>query len=249
MKIFRRSSQDDSQVPLQLSLDDSFEYRVKRQRRKTLALHVLADGVVEVRAPGWVPRAEIAAFVESRSEWVVAQRRQVLEKLAQRPRFVSGHEHDYLGQKYPLQVSPGRNPRVAIQDGVLRVELASKPDPGAVERALMRWYRRRAEAVFEERLFASFERFPDWFQDRYTMPELKIRKMRRRWGSCSSRGVITLNVSMIRLPIDCIDYIICHELAHLEVFNHSKAFYRLLAQVVPDWRELEVDIDRLGDLY
>lgn len=249
MKIVARSGAAESGMPLQLSLDDSFEYRVRRQRRKTIALHILPDATVEVRAPGWVPRAEIAAFVESRSDWVLDQRRQVLAALARRPRFAEGHRHPYLGEHYPLQLQQGQRVSVTLRDGVIDMTLPDGNNAEAVERALITWYRRLAGDVFEERLFACFERFPDWFQDKYPMPTLKIRRMRRRWGSCSSRGIITLNLWMIRMPVNCIDYIVCHELCHLEVFNHSRHFYRLLEQVVPDWRSLEALIDAHSDHY
>lgn len=239
---------NERQIPLQLALDDSFDYIVKRQRRKTIALHILADGSVEVRAPKWVPRAELAAFVESRSDWVIEQRRGVLRKLQLRPRFVDGGRHFYLGQQYSLAVTRGGRGRVVLGPDQLHITSARPADADNIQDLLLRWYRRQADRLFEERLFACYERFPDPFQDRFPMPDMKIRRMQRRWGSCSSRGVITLNLWMIKMPVVCIDYIICHELCHLQEFHHGKAFYRLLQQVLPDWKALETSIDQYADL-
>lgn len=244
----RDSASTERQIPLQLALDESFDYVVKRQRRKTIALHILADGGVEVRAPKWVPRAELAAFVEARSDWVVEQRRGVLRKLDQRPRFVDGGKHFYLGQQYPLAVSRGGRGQVVLEPDRLRITAADPADADTIQSLLQRWYRRQAESLFEERLFACYERFPDPFQDRFPMPEVKIRRMQRRWGSCSSRGVITLNLWMIKMPVVCIDYIVCHELCHLQEFHHGKGFYRLLQQVLPDWKALETSIDQYAEL-
>ena len=235
------------QPSLQFRLDDSFEYIVRRQRRKTIALHVLPDASVEVRAPKWVPNRELAAFVEQRADWVVARRREAMQKLAQRPSFIPGQLHYFLGQRYPLSLS--RAPRAVVQweQGVFHVATADPADPAQVERALERWYRQRALGLFEERLFACIESFPAWFQDRYPPPELKIRKMRRRWGSCSSRGVITLNLALVKMPLECIDYVICHELCHLQEFHHGRAFYQLLAQVVPAWKQRESLVELFAD--
>ncbi len=180
-------------------------------------------------------------------EWVVAQRRQALQKLALKPHFGDGGRHLFLGQHYPLAVRCGARAGVYWEDGQVTVTVRDRDDPQQVRRALERWYRRRAAAIYEERLFACFEAFPDWFQDRYPMPALKIRKMRRRWGSCSSRGEITLNLALVQMPVSCIDYVICHELCHLEAFDHGRAFYRLLAGQMPDWRQRETLIEQFAD--
>jgi hypothetical protein len=72
-----------------------------------------------------------------------------------------------------------------------------------------------------------------------TPGRIQFRDMYRKWGSCSSRGNITFNTALCRLPVPLAEYIVCHELVHLIVFNHSKAFKALMTQHMPDWRERE----------
>lgn len=72
--------------------------------------------------------------------------------------------------------------------------------------------------------------------------EVVLKKMKRRWGSCSSARVITLNTQMIKLPKNHIDYIIVHELSHLVHMNHSKAFYSLVAEFIPNYKEIQKEI-------
>lgn len=243
MNLLQRLVQQQEQ---QLSLDETFDYHIKRQRRKTIALHVLADATVEVRAPKRVPKYEIVDFVEQRSDWIVEQRRMALDKLALVPAFHHGQYHYYLGEQYPLHIIEGARAKVSFSDSVIVVTVKDKNSSVQIEKAMDRWYRQEAAAIYEERLFACFEVFPDWFQDKYTMPEITVRKMRRRWGSCSSKGEVTLNLSLIKMPVECIDYVITHELSHLEKFHHGNAFYRLLAHVMPDWRERELLIEELS---
>jgi len=68
--------------------------------------------------------------------------------------------------------------------------------------------------------------------------ELKFRKMKTRWGSCSSRGVITFNTELLKVPKELIDYVVVHELAHLEHMNHSKAFHSLVEIYLSNQKEL-----------
>jgi predicted metal-dependent hydrolase len=230
----------------QYSSHNSFDYIIKRQRRKTIAMHVMPDATVEVRVPKWLPQYVIVDFVQRRSDWVIAKRTELLTKLALKPGYQQDQQHCVLGQNYPLQINQGVRASVVLHENSLLIKVRDPNSSEQIRNALEQWYRKQAVELYEQRLFACFETFPQWFQEKYSIPGLTVRKMRRRWGSCSSKGNITLNLSLIKMPISCIDYVISHELCHLEVFNHSKIFYRLLAAVMPDWRERELLIERLG---
>jgi predicted metal-dependent hydrolase len=106
--------------------------------------------------------------------------------------------------------------------------------PSVVQKLLEAWYRAEAKRIFSSRMAACFPRLAH-LQVAY--PTLSVRRMKARWGSCSSTGNIILNLKLIHLPLECIDYVIVHELCHLKEHNHSKRYYRLLEQILPDWRE------------
>jgi len=227
------------------SVPPFFNYVIKRQRRKSLALHVLVDGSVEVRAPKWLSRTVIISFVEGRVDWVVQQRSERLLKLQSLPVYRDGQSHYFMGQRYRLTLSRG-TAAAGLNAGLLQVTARDPDNPQQVQKSLEKWYRQQAKAVYDERMFACFESFPDWFQDRYPMPPITVRKMRRRWGSCSSSGQVTLNLSLIKMPQECLDYVIVHELCHLHVFHHGAAFYQLLGAVMPSWKEREALVERLA---
>jgi predicted metal-dependent hydrolase len=220
----------------QYSPTQSFGYVVKRQRRKTMALHVMPDASIEVRVPKWVPKREWIKFVEERADWVIEQQQSALAKLEAQPGYFIGQQHPYLGNKYPLHITSATRASAQLIGAVLHVNVRDSGSPEAIERVLEQWYRSKALTVFNERLQYCYSLFPDLFREQYSMPTLTLRKMRRRWGSCSSKGEITLNVHLIKAPLHCIDYVAVHELCHLAVFNHSPAFYRLMTIVMPDWK-------------
>lgn len=215
-------------------MSDDFTYSVKFQRRKTLAMHVLADGSVEVRAPLGFPQGQIVRFVEERADWVLRTRRRQDNRHRWQNAIEPGASLWFLGTPRVFEVHTSKFSAVQVDDATLRLFTADPFNLPAVARQLEAWWREQAAILFRERLALGVLAFPD-----IEPPALRLRKMRRRWGSCSSRGHITLNSELIKLPLTLIDYVIAHELCHLFEFNHSPRFYQRLAEAMPDWRQRE----------
>ncbi len=114
------------------------------------------------------------------------------------------------------------------------VHVRDKNKRSRVKRLLLSWYRCQALEVAGERLETWFPRF-----ERYEIqrPKISIREMRSRWGSCTPGGKLTLNLKLVMVPRQFIDYIIVHELCHVIEQHHSQAFYKLLSRIMPDWEE------------
>lgn len=221
----------------------SIAYRVKRQQRKSLAVHILDDASVEVRAPKWLAETEIEAFVLQRKAWINAQQEKKQQWLEAKPGYTAGQLHPYFGETYPLVIAPAKRRRVDFTGKAIEIALSEPKDELAVQQLLNVWYRQQAQDCFQKRLSFYLPRLPLSTKS----PSLKLRTMKRRWGSCSSRGVITLNTELIKYPIEAIDYVIMHELCHLLEMNHSAAFYRLLENLCPDYKQREALLS--GDAY
>ena len=202
--------------------------------RRTLGIEVHPNLQVLVRAPTDCDPAMIAGKVQQRAPWI-SKRLAEFQQFSPRtpPRqFVSGETHLYLGRQYRLKVCEGTVSSVKLTQGQLIVSTRSKTQPEQVKVTLQRWYRQRAREVFGEVLDACFKPFA---QRGYIHPQLFVKSMHTRWGSLSSSGLITLNSSLIRAPKGCIEYVVVHELCHLEHKNHGPKFYKLLEQLMPDW--------------
>lgn len=200
--------------------------------RRTLAIEVHPDGRVLVRAPVSCPTALIAERVQKRAGWI---NRQLAEFERYSPRtparqFINGESHLYLGRQYRLKLAEGDLASVKLARGQLLVTLPGDPEPERVKALLRRWYLDRARAIFADTLDSSLMHFKGT-----RPPRLIVRAMRSRWGSLSRTGTMTLNVSLVRAPRPCIEYVVAHELCHSRHRDHDARFFKLLGQVMPDW--------------
>lgn len=212
-------------------------YELAYARRKTLAISVEPDLRVTVAAPTGTDLAVIEERLRQRAPWILRQRRDLEQYLPTVPprKFVSGETHRYLGRAYRLRIEERRPESVKVSGGFILINAADKSDPGRVADLLDAWYRRQARRVFRERLREVLPRFVQAGITRE--PELEIRLLHARWGSCSHSGVVTLNLKLIQVQKVYIDYVIAHELCHLVEHNHGKRFHALMDKMMPDWRE------------
>jgi predicted metal-dependent hydrolase len=208
------------------------EYRIRRSpRARRVRVTVDADGSVTVTLPRKAPDRAAADAVQELAPWIARRRRtlaRVAAEVARAPGTVP-----YLGADLALVPQPGRE-RVHRRGDVLLV-------PGGDPRpALERFYRRAARAEIAPRLDAATTRAGS----RYT--GLTIRGQRTRWASCSSDGKMSFNWRLLLAPHEILDYVVEHEVCHLEVMDHSPRFWALLESRVPDWRAHAAWLRRYG---
>lgn len=236
--------------------DEAVSYQVIRKaamadKARKITIKVTPKGEATVTAPMDAERASIHSAVMKRAKWIVAaldefkaQQAYVLPK-----HYVSGEMQFYLGRRYLLKIltSDETLSTVKMQRGKLVVTLKSdtKDKAGMAKTLVRRWYQHRAQQVFYERLSALLPQ-ATWVKG---IPSLRILAMQKQWGSCSAKGNILLNPHLIKAPKECIDYVILHELCHLEEYNHSERFWRLLSTVMPHWREVKSKLDGMAELY
>lgn len=218
-------------------------FSLERRKRKTLAIEVHPDGSVRVKAPLRLPLHQIRERVEQREGWIVKQQRRFAELPPPLPEreYVSGESYCYLGRQVRLMVIAGKLEAVKLRGSTLEVTLADPSETDRVRLLVQRWFRARAEEVFHERLAHCCNQVaPLGIAHPGTFT---VRRMRRRWGSCSADGRILLNTQLVGASLSCIDYVIIHELCHVQQHNHSRAFYALLSAALPDWRERKRKLD------
>ncbi len=223
--------------------DREISFDLHRNGRKRLKIVVTPELAVEVFAPYHATEDQVLSAVYKKAPWISRK----LDKLASYhplptpKQYVSGETLVYLGRQYRLRVDTGKKQPAKLLGRYLNVWVANKSNRQDVQRAVEKWYRERSRQTIGRYLEKC-----QVITHRHDVPEpkLMIRDMKRRWGSCSPAGRITLNLKLVQVPVHCIEYVIMHELCHLKYHNHSKAFYSLLARCQPDWRKRKAALDR-----
>ncbi|MDX2481494.1 MAG: SprT family zinc-dependent metalloprotease [Desulfuromusa sp.] len=231
------------------TLAGPLEYTITNRPRVTRRLHMEIDeqgGLVVVAPRNW-SKAHISATLTqniSRVERFLIRARQ---RQRQPVLYTNGELHFYLGERYPLVVNPGAGLKASVVFGENELRVSTRQcDPESIRLALQGWYLKQARKVFSARMQTVVAR-ADWLDDR-PIP-LKLRRMKRTWGNCSSSGVIKLNTHLIKAPLPILDSVIAHELCHLKEMNHGKKFYALLARLNPNWQQDRALLRSEGNLY
>jgi len=186
----------------------------------------------------------VEPFVREKSRWIerTLRRFREAEEALPAPELEHGGSVPYLGRELLLRVRVERGrvrDHVALRGEVLHVKVG-RPGPDAIREALERWYRRRARMEVAARLDAAVRRSGS----RYST--LTIRSQRTRWASCSSSGAMSFNWRLLLAPEPILDYVVEHEVAHLDLLEHSPRFWRLLESRCPEYREHERWLKRHG---
>lgn len=212
--------------------------RLRRSpRRRGLALQVSEAGEVVINAPLRLAQRDIHGFLHKHSDWISARLQAAREH---RFEWRDGAPLPYLGGHLQLRLLDQPGPARARQDGEF---LLCNATPAQASALVLRWYQRNARALLGERLAHHADRAGR------NPPPLRLSNARTRWGSLSAKGVVSLNWRLLKARPEQIDYVICHELAHFRQRNHSKAFWREVEALFPDWKKVRAELRQNGRLY
>lgn len=216
-------------------------FTLRFRERKTLGITVHPDRSTEVNAPIGSTLEKVEDKVRKRASWILKQQDHFLsfEPRNTTRKYVSGESHYYLGRQYQLLVISSAEETVKLTGAHIEVRTRDKSN---AEQLLNEWYLEKAKKWFEglaQPLVGKFEKY------NVQPSKLEIRKMKHRWGSCSTNGRILLNPELIKAPKACIEYVIIHELCHLVHRDHTKAFFDLQEKEFPEWKKWKNKLENL----
>ncbi|MBA4391083.1 MAG: M48 family peptidase [Syntrophus sp. (in: bacteria)] len=199
-----------------------------------IAVH--PDGAVVVKAPLDTSQEAIQKRLNRRARWI----RKKLDYFQQfKPKtpprqYVGGETHLYLGRQYRLKLVKSPDSGVKLKGAFFYVMTPHPYEAEKIKTLLDEWYTRHAKLILQKRFTTCYESAKGL---KVSSPDILVRMMTKRWGSCSKFGRIVLNTALVRTPLSCIDYVIMHELCHLRIPHHNEKYYRLLAKYMPDWKK------------
>lgn len=213
---------------LPLQLDSSLAIPVRMSRRARQMRLIASVRGVEVVVPEGFSAERLREFVECKRDWI--------DKMAQhygRVKELSGHEDDtiyYLGSKYHYHIVKDRRPSVVISESLTTITF-HVTDRRSYKKEIEHWYREQTMRIILERL-------PHISVGTgLSYNKVSIKKQNSRWASCSKKRNLNFNLLLAAAPVEVIDYIIVHELAHTVEMNHSKKFWKIVHDADPHYIE------------
>lgn len=220
---------------------DDLEFKVIFSGRRSIGISVLPDSSVIIRVPYHTSLKTITRIVTDKYSWVLKHRDYYrnLDNNILNSSYSSGEMHLFRGNRSVLKIEKSVKPFIRFYDDKIELGLVKTDDTAAIKRLLYKGYKDEAFMLFPELLKKVLI---DLENQMFNPSGLVIRTMKRRWGSCSNKGVITLSTELIKFSDLYIEYVIAHELCHLKHHNHGSQYYKLLTEVFPEWKSVRKEL-------
>jgi predicted metal-dependent hydrolase len=205
---------------------------VRRRGRRGVGLRVDENGLT-VSAPLSLPVSRIEALVRESERWVLRKVAEWRTRQVPRVAWRDGERLPLLGEDLVLRLADGSRPGAQCRERELVVTVR-QPGESEVRRTVVGWYKRRAKLALDAGL---------------EPPRFFLSSALSRWGSCNSRREIRLAWRLLKAPPALVDYVICHELAHLRHMNHSSAFWAEVQRLCPDYQRRRAALFATDHLY
>lgn len=225
---------------LKLPNGEKVQYQLERRDRRTIGLKITDNGLV-VHAPKRIFDFQLQKVLKQKAGWIAkkleARRKNYLPPV----NWVNNEVLHFLGHDITLLITANSQNRQPVFDqNNLSISLHKSNDIEAVKRKTIQWYKNQAMQDFSRRLeiFATKLGVPT--------PLLRLSNAKSRWGSCTSKGDLRLNWRLLQAPPHIINYVICHELAHLKEMNHSAKFWAVVGSIFPDYKKAEKELKAIS---
>ena len=219
---------------------ETISYLLERSSRRTIGLKITADGLV-VHAPKRIVAFQLNQVLQEKSNWILSKLQARAANHVGKIEWIHGEQLLYLGNDIQLSVSQNSSKKAIIFDQNTLFIASPQPNTHAlIARKVIQWYKKQAAIDFSRRLEILAAKLG------VATPPLTLSNAQSRWGSCNSRGQVRLSWRLLQAPPHIINYVICHELAHLKQMNHSAKFWAVVEQLFPNYKAAEKELKALS---
>ena len=204
-------------------------YTLVTKQVKNINMRISSKGEVVVSANPFVPMDKIDDFVSSKVSWIVKHQKSMQER--SQKSMIDDKHIVLFGNSLKIRKTTGKYNHVSYDKDTLYVQCREQADP---EKVIRQFLDKLCRDVFLDIATLTFRSLSNYHLE---FPDVKIRDMKRRWGSCTpAKNSITLNRKLIHYPFEFIEYVVLHEFVHFIQPNHSKAFYNIIENYMPDYK-------------
>ncbi|WP_416329533.1 M48 family metallopeptidase [[Clostridium] innocuum] len=204
-------------------------YTLVTKQVKNINMRISSKGEVVVSANPFVPMDKIDDFVSSKVSWIVKHQKSMQER--SQKSMIDDKHIILFGNSLKIRKTTGKYNHVSYDKDTLYVQCREQADP---EKVIWQFLDKLCRDVFLDIATLTFRSLSDYHLE---FPDVKIRDMKSRWGSCTpAKNSITLNRKLIHYPFEFIEYVVLHEFVHFIQPNHSKAFYNIIENYMPDYK-------------
>jgi len=216
--------------------DHPIAYKVVYSRRRSIGISVGPDSGVTVRAPYRTSLKTIESLVISKSSWINKHLKNYKSavRIDNHKVYGDGAMVLFRGKEFQIRIVESKTNTVKQSDNIIEIGLRNISEKEKAGLLVEKWFKVVAEEIFRQKFNEILVRFGNY---NFSPTEFTVRALKRRWGSCSSKGKITISSELVKLDDIYLEYVILHELCHLRHHNHGKEFYKLLSEVFPDWKQ------------
>ena len=220
--------------------DMEIPYSITRTKRKTVGIIVEPDGIVNVRAPVDLETNKIQEAVIKKGNWIVnklKQAQEIKKPVPIKQELVSGEKILLNNRLYRLKINltPKKRTQILFAFRMLQIficeNLTLEERNEEIKKTLIKWYKDKAHSIISERI----KKYEKYLEIKPT--GIKIRDQKIRWGSCTPEGLLIFNWRIVMAPISAIDYVIVHELSHIQDPTHSNKFWSLVESLFPNYKK------------
>ncbi len=230
--------------------DTVIEYSIQYKRNKrNVTIYIDPSDGVKIFAPAGIHQHQLNSILHKKSPWIIKKQNEINEIKKQSPpkEFRSGEKFPYLGRHFRLEILQGgstHHARLKFRQGMFTATIpgtfSSQERREQLRQLFKEWYISRGQEKIKERV----EHYCPILK--VTPTKVMLKDQKTLWGSCTKKGTININWRIIMAPLEVIDYLVVHELAHLKHPNHSDDFWHLVQLALPDYRERRKWLHKFG---
>jgi len=215
---------------------EQLHYQLERRQRRSVGLKITASGLV-IHAPKRISQSHLESLILLKADWIHKKLASLKANQIPPLQWQDGEQLLLLGNNLTLAVRHDSRVRaVEYTPGCLQLAMPNHLEPAPIARKVLQWYKKQALTDFSRRLEILSAKLG------VPTPTMFLSNARSRWGSCNSKKEVRLNWRLLQAPPHIINYVICHELAHLKEMNHSAKFWAVVASIYPDYKTAEKEL-------